>query len=206
MMNTRYFPRNDGDRLVWLGNFNNQLATYGAAVGLDPAGIKTLQGLCSSVTEAVQADEKAYAAYRAAVAHSATVKDGAFKTLADAIAHMDTAPGCTDQIRAALGIVPTQAQTIALGELKVSFSLQALPGRVVIKWKKGPLDGVNVYSQRGPDTQWVLLGLDLRSPYEDTRPLLQAGTSELRRYRLVGVVHDQEVTPPSDVASIAVSQ
>jgi hypothetical protein len=37
------------------------------------------------------------------------------------------------------------------------------------------------------------------------RALAQAGTPESRRYRLVGVVNDQEVTPPSDVVTIAIA-
>ena len=114
MQNYRFFPRSDADRLVWLTNFNNQIATYGAAVGLDATASKALQTLCGGVADAVQADETAYAAYRAAVAHSATVKAASFKTLADTIAHIDTAPGCTDQIRAALGIVTPPSDVAAI--------------------------------------------------------------------------------------------
>lgn len=204
MINSRFFPRGDAERLVWLSNFKSQLAKHGATVGLDAAAVKSLSDLCEGVATAVNADEAAYTAYRAAVAHSVTVKAAAFAKLGEAIAHLDTAPGCTDGIRTALGIVSSTAATVALSELKVAFTLSVLPGRVVIKWKKGPLDGVNVYSQRGSDPQWVLLGLDLRSPFDDVRALLVPGAAEERRYRLVGVVDDKEVTPPSDVASIAV--
>lgn len=205
MARTRYFPRADGDLLVWLDNFSKQIPTHGPTVGLDATGIKALQDQCAAVSTAVADDEKAHAAWRSAVAHSATVKQATLRTLAAAIEHLDTSPGCTDAIRAALRTVPPQAQPIALGTHKVAFTLEALPGRVVVKWRKGPLDGVNVYGQRGGETEWRLLGRDNRAPYDDLRPLAQPGTAEVRRYRLTGVLNDQEVTPPSDIVSITIA-
>lgn len=206
MVRTRYMPRADGDLLVWLDNFSKQLATYGATVGLDAAGIKALQEQCTAIATAVGEDERAYAGWRAAVAHSAAVKDGGLNAVAAAVAHLDTHPRCTDAIRAALRITAPQttAQPLALGEHKIPFTLEGLPGRVVVKWRKGGLDGVNVYGQRGGETEWVLLGRDNRPPYDDLRPPTQPGASEVRRYRLVGVVDDREVTPPSDIASISI--
>lgn len=205
MVRNRYMPRADADLLVWLDNFSKQLATHGAAVGLDAAGIKGLQEQCTAISTAVGEDERAYAGWRAAVAHSAAVKDGGLQAVAAAVAHLDTHPRCTDAIRAALGITgpQTQAQPAALSEHKVPFTLEGLPGRVVVKWRKGGLDGVNVYGQRGSETEWVLLGRDTRPPYDDLRPAVQPGASEVRRYRLVGVIDDREVTPPSDIASIS---
>ncbi len=205
-MDKRYMPRKDSTLLQWLGNFSTQIGVSGATVGLDPTGIKAQQDLCSAVITAIQADEAAHSTWRAAVAHTATVKDQSLTQLAAAIDHIDTSPGCTDAIRASLGIVPPQVQTIAYGEIKVSFSLEQLPGRVVVHWKKGPLDGVNVYGQRGSETGWTLLARDNRTPYDDVRPLAQPGTAELRRYRLIGVANDEEVTPPSDIVSITVAE
>lgn len=206
MVRTRYMPRADGDLLVWLDNFSKQLATYGNPVGLDAAAIKALQDKCTAITTAVGETERAYAGWRAAVAHAAAVKDGGLKAVVAAVEHLDTHPGCTNAIRAALGITAPQAaeQSVALGAYKVPFKLEGLPGRVVIKWRKGVLDGVNVYGQRGGETDWMLLARDNRSPYDDLRPPMQPGMSEVRRYRLVGVVDDREVTPPSDIASISI--
>ena len=136
------------------------------------------------------------------MAHSATVKEVTLRTLAAAIEHLDTSPSCTDAIRTALRTVAPQAQPIALGSHKVAFALEALPGRVVVKWKKGPLDGVNVYGQRGSETEWRFLGRDNRSPYDDVRPLGTPGVPEERRYRVIGVVDDTEVTPESDTVTI----
>lgn len=207
MARTRYMPRSDGDLLIWLDNFSKQIATYGATVGVDAAGVKALQDRCAGITAAVSDDEKAYAAWRSAVAHSAAVKDASLRAMAEVIAHLDTHPRCTDATRAALRITAPQAPSlpVALSEHKVAFTLEALPGRVVVRWRKGPLEGVNVYGQREKETEWALLARDNRPPYDDLRPVAQPGASEVRRYRLVGVVNDQEVTPPSDIASISVA-
>lgn len=207
MVRARYMPRSDGDLLVWLDNFSKQIATHGATVGLDAAGVKALQDRSTAVATAVAEDEKAYAGWRSAVAHSAEVKDGSLRAMAATIAHLDTHPSCTDAIRAALRITPpaTSAQSAALGTYKVPFTVEGLPGRVVVKWRKGALDGVNVYGQRDGEKEWTLLARDNRPPYDDLRPIAQPGSSEVRRYRLIGVVDDREVTPPSDIVSISIA-
>ncbi len=57
MARTRYMPRADGDLLVWFDNFGKQIATHGATVGLDAAGIKALQAQCATVSAAIADDE-----------------------------------------------------------------------------------------------------------------------------------------------------
>lgn len=205
-MATRYLPRADSELLIWLDNYGKQLAAVGKSVGVDATEQKAQQALCAEIATAIQADEAAYANYRAAVAHSAEVKARALKTITSRIDHIDTHPACTDEIRAALRMVAPQAgSSLALSEHKVPLSVEGLPGRVVLKWKKGPLEGVNVYGQRGTETEWLLLGRDNRPPFEDLRPLAARGVPEVRRYRVVGVVADREVTPPSDTVAISIA-
>ena len=203
-MSNRYLPRNDADLVTWLGTFSKQLPNYGKQVGLDDAAVKAQQGLCDEVIAAVAEDEKAYAEWRAKVARTAEIKARVLKQVIARIEQIRSHPACSDEVKAALGIVSPVSQGVSLSDLKVPLQLEALPGRVVVKWRKGPLDGVNVYGQRGDESQWLLLGRDNRPPYEDLRPLSKQGVPEVRRYRVVGVVDDREVTPASDVVQITV--
>jgi hypothetical protein len=57
---------------------------------------------------------------------------------------------------------------------------------------------VNIYSQHDGDTDYKLLSLGIHSPFVDNRPLLVAGKPELRQYRAIYVVADQEVSQFSD--------
>ena len=200
-----YLPRNDADLTQWLINLRSQLAVHGATVGLDAAAIKKIQEKSLQVISAIEADEKAYLAYREAAAHTAELKSGTLSSIMATIDHVSTAPGCTDAIRTALRIVSPQSQPVAANTYKVPLSTEAMPGRVVLRWKKGPLDGINVYGQRGSETEWRLLGRDNRPPFDDLRPLEKPGVPEQRRYRVIGVIDDAEVTPASDVVSVTVS-
>ncbi|HMU39209.1 MAG TPA: hypothetical protein PKE31_09375 [Pseudomonadota bacterium] len=201
-MPPKYFPRADADLLIWLQNLRDQLPGCATAVGMDAATKKSVLDLSTQLTQAIEADEKAYQAYRTAVAHSATMKATTLASLAAALDHVSTAPGCTDAIRVALRLQGSQTHAVSVSSYKVPLAAEAMPGRVVLRWKKGPLDGVNVYGQRGSETEWRFLGRDNRSPYDDVRPLGTPGVPEERRYRVIGVVDDTEVTPESDTVTI----
>ena len=159
-MPPKYFPRNDADLLIWMQNLREQIATYATAVGLDAAAKKSVLDQSGQLVTAIEADEKAYVAYRTAVANTAAVKASALASLAMTLDHVITAPGCTDAIRTALRLHGPQSQPVAANTYKVPLSTEAMPGRVVLRWKKGPLDGINVYGQRGSETEWRLLGRD----------------------------------------------
>ena len=204
-MPPKYFPRNDADLLIWMQNLREQIATYATAVGLDAAAKKSVLDQSGQLVTAIEADEKAYVAYRTAVANTAAVKASALASLAMTLDHVITAPGCTVAIRTALRLHGPQSQPVAANTYKVPLSTEAMPGRVVLRWKKGPLDGINVYGQRGSETEWRLLGRDNRPPFDDLRPLEKPGVPEQRRYRVIGVIDDTEVTPASDVVSVTVS-
>ncbi|WP_295445778.1 hypothetical protein [uncultured Thiodictyon sp.] len=58
-------------------------------------------------------------------------------------------------------------------------------GVVVLRFTKRASDGVNLYSKREADTDWVLLSHVMASPFVDDRPLLRPETPELRRYTAI---------------------
>jgi hypothetical protein len=64
---------------------------------------------------------------------------------------------------------------------------------------------VNVYSRRQGTSPWTFLARDTRSPYVDTTPLAQAGTPEVREYRVRGVIDDVEIGKYSPTRQITVT-
>jgi hypothetical protein len=63
-------------------------------------------------------------------------------------------------------------------------------------------EGVKIYSRRDRDGECKFLVRDTVPPYVDNRPLLAAGKPELREYKAVFVVGDQEVSQFSDEITV----
>jgi hypothetical protein len=71
-------------------------------------------------------------------------------------------------------------------------------GVVSLNFSKYNSDGVNIYSKRENDVDWVLLNRANISPFMDVRPLLQIGKPELRDYCAIYVLKDKEIGHYSD--------
>ena len=71
-----------------------------------------------------------------------------------------------------------------------------------LKFTKLGVDGVNVYARLKGQSTWTKIAFDSSSPYEDHRPLSVPGTPEVREYRLIGVIKDEEVGLASDIVAV----
>src|SRR5436309_10042640 len=56
-------------------------------------------------------------------------------------------------------------------------------GQVEIEFNKLTSDGVNLYSKRDGDVDFVFLARDTQTPYLDNRPLKVPGKPEIREYK-----------------------
>jgi len=63
---------------------------------------------------------------------------------------------------------------------------------------------VKVQSRAQGTADWTDLGIDLFSPYVDTRPLLVANTSEVREYRMCHMDGDRPLMNWSSVSVVTV--
>ena len=112
------------------------------------------------------------------------VPPGALRRLLDFIAQIKRQPGYTDVIGYQLGII---GEEITEEHPVPEFALIQERGEgcqcVKIRFYKYGHKGVVVFSRRAGGA-WEMLGIDLASPYMDERPLLQAGTPEVREYRM----------------------
>ncbi|MBI3880268.1 MAG: hypothetical protein HY301_09420 [Verrucomicrobia bacterium] len=116
-----------------------------------------------------------------------------------------TKPTYTDTIGTTLRIIgPEDAATHNAPEFKLKLDHQGGQQVVRISFKKFGNPGVAVWSKRAGGA-WELVAIVLTSPFTDERPLLTAGTPEVRDYRLQFFDGTSAVGDFSDVASVTVA-
>ena len=155
------------------------------------------QDRCTRITAALAANEKARADYKSQVKATNAIKKVDMAGLRADIRLIKASAGYTLAIGEDLGIVtPPVTQTIASGD-KASAKAEARGDTVIISWKKGTLDGVNVYMRRQGESDWRRLNPRHPQPVRGPdAPLLKPGVPEVREYRVTGVIKDKEVWRP----------
>ncbi|MDD5037615.1 MAG: hypothetical protein PHE55_23040 [Methylococcaceae bacterium] len=71
-------------------------------------------------------------------------------------------------------------------------------GNVMLGFSKLRTDGVNIYAFDEATGQFRFLARDTQQPYVDNRPLAVPGKPELRRYKAIYVLGDEEIGLFSD--------
>lgn len=203
-MAASYLPRNDSALLLWLNNFQIALPIQAKALSVSDTETKVALDGAKLLAGSIQSDEQKYAEWQSKVAHTAELKKQILPEVQRAIERLRCAHGVTEEHGRALMAVPPRSQAALLGEVKPVIQGRYAGGKVSIGWTRGPLDGINVYSRKHGETAWQLLGRDTRPPYDDPRPLPAGTSAELREYRAVGVVNDEEVGQPSDIVIVSV--
>ena len=202
---SKIFPVRDGNLVIHLQNFHDKLATEGKTLKWDDAAIQAAQARCDRVIAALTQNTMKLADYKAQVAATKLVKKTELGALRADIRLIKANPAFNQGMGRNLGITSTGRAPGIVGGDKATATGEVRRGTVRIRWKKGTLDGVNVYMRRQGDGEWRLLGRDNVSPYDDTAPLAKPGVPEVREYRVHGVVKDLEVGAASDIISVLFS-
>ncbi len=190
-----YVPTADNDLLVWFDHFLTQISTDTA---IAPFDLKALT--------AANADFHAKIAHvndAAALAKQATAdkeaSHGYLESLVRAeVRRIKARSTYNDGQGAQLGIVGARnSRDLSTTRPELSGT-DHTNGVVSISFSKYNSDGVNIYSKRDNDADWVLLNRANISPFMDLRPLLQIGNPELRDYCAIYVLKDKEIGHYSD--------
>ena len=202
MPKTDYMKRSDAANLVWHDQLKVGVIAQAATVGLastDTGQVTTLNTeLHTTVANAATAIANAQ---QAVAAKDATRKkvDVATRAL---VRRIKAHPNYTPALGAQLGIEGPDV-AVDLSEAKPTLTATAqMSGLVVIDFVKDKSDGVNLYSRRGAETAFTFLARDTASPYIDNRLPLVAGQPELRHYKAMYVLDDDEVGLPSDELAV----
>ena len=199
-----FIPNRDGDFVDYHDNFKAAATSDGATVGLTPAD----QTAIGNDNTAVHTGKNASDAADAVAKQTTTTMRGTFKTVEKNVRtlarRIKAHPAYTPALGKKFGIEGPEDSTdmtTAKPTLKGKVLLQ---GQSQIGFDKQKSDGVNLYSKRDGDADWIKLAFDSQSPYIDNRPLLVAGKPEQRRYRACYVVADREVGQFSDEIVVTV--
>lgn len=200
-------PNSETELVPWLTNFGPKLANYAFTLGLDPAEVTQTQAeidfLVYLLNVRVPAERQTLAATVefknfikegdaaaplpatlpgtvAPPAYPATVPAGVLVRLRKLVQNIKSRPGYTETIGQDLGIIATDGTAAAPAPTLTLVSATA--GAVTLAWNKSGWTGVKVQG-RSNGGAWTDLGVDLYSPFVDTRPLATPGSSETREYR-----------------------
>ena len=119
------------------------------------------------------------------------------------------APGYTEAIGLLLGVVGSESPPPAPGSNqppRITLALNQTPTlqEVLVKFIKDGHEGIWLESRRGTGT-WEMLNICTKSPYTDSRPLLNPTQAEIREYRAMFWDAGQPNGDWCDVAKITVS-
>lgn len=223
------FPKADADLSIWIKNFGQAFATHATTLGFSAADVEAVQSdaamfayLVSDLLPSYQAAIQARTAYKnllkngpigapggdpppapASGAAPKTVAPGILPRLRQWIQRIKAAPNYTEAIGQDFDIIGTEKDALDdTATARPTAKASAQPGsQVRIEFNKRGFDGVLIEGRRKGETDWTPLGVDLFSPFIDTRPPVQAGTPEVREYRLRFLLRDEAVGEWSDIIS-----
>ena len=207
-----YYPSRIGDQVNWLDNLAVKLPTYGPTLGVIAGDVTAavndakyakyvlgtwltaVRNFSPSTTDAVD-DVLTGAGTSVMVLPTFTAPalpagvtatlPGTLTRLFALIAKMKLNAAYTEAIGTDLGIVGSEDDPSTHPVPK--FILEMLQGSacqcVRLKFFKYLHMGVYIESRRGVGP-WEFLAIDTEAPYDDDRPLLVAGTPEVREYRM----------------------
>lgn len=226
MSGTRDFvQRSDTEFSIQLSNFSNELATLGASLGISAEQIAAAEEDAAAFAFAVAAQEsikeyaKSFTRFKEDLRAGKRASTQAAPTLAlpaapsavlvgveqrfrDLAARIRTAPNYTEAIGAQLGIVAPQASRTPEADAQPAIlGLVTSGGKVILRWKKGPYDGIYVY-RKIDGGAYEHVGVDTKPDWEDRRPLPDA--TQVWTYKIIYFLKDKEIGRFSAEASISV--
>jgi hypothetical protein len=196
-------PKKDGDFYTNLKFLGDNAPAQKAVLNISDDDLATLKAdaiLFKAKLDAFNAVDAAYSQASVDKQNTRAAVEGRERAI---IRRLKAAPGYTDAIGYALKIVGSDDNT-DMTTAKVDLTATILAHGTELGFTKLKSDGVNLYTKRDGDADFEFLAHDTVSPYVDNRPLLVPGKPEVRYYKAIYVVNDEEVGYFSDVVVVTV--
>jgi len=200
MSKANFVPSADHDFQVW---FDHLIVTLTPDSGISEADLIRLKAARDDFQVKI-----AKLADAAALAKQATADKNASRQTAETLVRAEARrikarSDYTEGIGARLGIEGPE-NTFDLVTARPDLTgVDKTGGLVLLSFSKYTSSGINIYSKRENDADWVKLGRATVSPFHDSRPLLQAGKAEMRQYSAVYMLNDDEVSQFSNEIAIS---
>ena len=124
-----------------------------------------------------------------------------FESLRRDFSNIKTSEGYNSGIGEVLDILSDSTTFNAATYKPVITRITSFAGRNQIMSKKRGVTSMNVYWRRKGEETWRLLAPKrVKFPIDDENAPATPGQSEIREYRVIGVLGDEEVGQPSDIA------
>lgn len=232
MKRQNYYPSRLSEQAAWLENYRLKMPIHGAALSQTPAEIaatvndagwgvyvlltwlSAVRAFSPSTTDAVE-DVLEGTGSTAIVLPTfvppalpsgvTAALPGILTRIFGVVARIKTADGYNEIIGADLGVIGPEETP--KDQPKFTPTLEQGTGCQCVRlafFKYGHM-GVYIESRRGATGVWELLAIDTESPYLDERPLLVAGTPEVREYRMRFWDKGTPNGPWTPVAAVTVS-
>jgi len=196
-----YFPKSDGDILVWANKYKVQIPIYGPMLGMSPEDIAQEIKICDKLIDAVNAVATQRDLLKGAVQNRKAIYNGDGLQLRNNISHHKTAPSYTETIGKQLGVVGSNSE-FDPDTYKPVITLVITGQGVQMKFKKKGVDGINIYQRKKGTTEWIFLSRATKSPYHFS----PSSDSDIQpthwEFRSFGVVNDIEIGQPSDIVEL----
>jgi len=192
---SNYVPTADNDFLVWFDHFLTQISTDAAIAAVDLAALTVANtDFHAKIDHLKDASSQA----KQATADKDGSRGNAESLVRAEVRRIKARSSYNDGQGAQLGIVGAKdSRDLSTSRPELSGT-DLSDGVVSISFSKYNSEGVNIYSKRNNEVDWVLLNRASISPFIDRRLLLQVGRPELRHYCAIYVLKDKEIGHYSD--------
>lgn len=223
-----YLPSADKDRIVWGKNYNSKFPGYAALLGFTAAETTAVQNDIAMFIYSMDILEIFKTEMQERTQYKDTLRDGPIGKPLGAFPSMPALPvapvavpaGVFPRIMAIvkrakahsnyneaigkdLGIIGAE-QSSVMDDLKPVLTVTKTGGNVIVKYKKGKADGLQLYSRRGTETEFTLLAVVTKTEYKDTRPNLVPSQAETRQYQAWYFKNDESIGQISDDVTFVV--
>ena len=190
-----FVPTSDNDLLVWVDHFITQISTDNEIAAVDLAALTAAKADFHTKIEHLN---DAVAQAKQTTADKNDSRNHIVNLIRAEARRIKARATYSDGLGAQLGIVGVKDSHDLSTSRPELTGIDQTDGVVILSFSKYNSDGINIYSKRDNDADWVLLTRATLSPFVDARPLLQAGKPELRQYCATYVLKDKEVGHYSD--------
>ena len=210
-MSKDIFTTSDSELATTLTNTGIKLAPLAISLGLTAADATAVSNDATALRAAVADCLDKHTTAKAVSQSRTTLRSTIEKRSRTLLKRIKASPNYTAAIGQQLGIVSATNSISALVATASNGSADVRPvlkgivngdGTISVKFTKQGYSGVMLYSRRGGETRFTLLGKQLCSPCVDARPNLVSDEPETREYRALYLDNDQTVGQASDTVVV----
>lgn len=204
-MKKDFVPDSVQNLYTWADNLFKQIALQGPTVGWAAGQITALQapvGLIRDAASNVLAKQGDLDLAVGALRQTLQINLPAMRK---GINNFKSSSGYHEGMGQEMGVLTTGDDKVDPNTYQPELKVAVLNGHARLTGKKRGVDSFNIYVRLKGASSWTLLAAKrVRFPYDDDSPVAHPGTAEEREYQIIGVIGDDEIGQPSNIASAVV--